>query len=438
MHRLPRGLRLAPAAALALAAAAARGRAAAAEDASPPPRTRYLRKAEAMLRQRVAAATAGGPEAAYAAAQLDAVLCNRVGEMWPAYVREVRDPLAAPPPPPPPHVPLAKQLRQQAGGGPLRLRLAQWNLNVLHGYDMAHPLSAAEAARELLALNADVLCLQEAAQQTFPRAGPGAGNVAGTLWDGVPDSGARIEALHAALRGAGYALYVASGAAAPHAHNPALLATRLPVRVAGATFAVDDGERLARMLAARTPEQRSGRVVLMELALATGGKVEAGDGAGCYPAPLLAAVATHLHHDGCGMRGLRAAEARAVAARAEAEGGPEAALLVASDLNSVRRRDYLPREWDVLRETALRLGGAEEDGVAQALERAGFHCTYDAAPGGAAPIFTHWTSTTVDFAYLRPPTSKWRWSVAGVYVVPTTSSDHLPVVHDFDVERVAK
>lgn len=79
----------------------------------------------------------------------------------------------------------------------------------------------------------------------------------------------------------------------------------------------------------------------------------------------------------------------------------------------------------------------EADGVAALLEHHGFRSAYDVAEannfaGRAAPPMTHWTGTTVDFAYLRdlaPVASQ----VLGTYVCFTPLSDHLPVIVDLKV-----
>ena len=77
----------------------------------------------------------------------------------------------------------------------------------------------------------------------------------------------------------------------------------------------------------------------------------------------------------------------------------------------------------------------ESDGVADLMSQAGFRCAYQAAAHTnfgrrRAPPMTHWTGTTVDFAYVhaaRPSDA----AVAGAYVHFTPLSDHLPVVVDW-------
>jgi len=339
--------------------------------------------------------------------------------MTAAYLADVAA-LAAARAPLPPHEPLLAQ--EARGAAALVLRVAQFNLNVLHGPDFRTPVSGAAAAALLVALGADVLFLQEAGEQSFAAfaaaRAPGAPPAPPSAWDGLPDPAPRLAELHAALRAAGYALLFADGVP-----NPALLATRLPVVAAGAAFPLDAGAFAARMLAARPPELRAARVVELALGARAG-------------APALAAAATHLHHTELGAPGLRAAEARALAAAlaaaARARGG---AALVATDANSVRARDYSPREWAAVAAGKGKIGEPAEDGVEAAFAEAGFSAAYDAA--GGAPAFTHWTSTTVDFTYWAPPAAgAWRWAVRGVYVVPTGMSDHLPVVTDFDVVPV--
>ena len=89
----------------------------------------------------------------------------------------------------------------------------------------------------------------------------------------------------------------------------------------------------------------------------------------------------------------------------------------------------------------------QNDGVSQALQKAGFVCAYDAAPprtnfgGRTAPAFTHWTGTTVDYLYLlddREETDRKKSiggaTVLGTYVVFSDLSDHLPVVTDLAID----
>ena len=72
-----------------------------------------------------------------------------------------------------------------------------------------------------------------------------------------------------------------------------------------------------------------------------------------------------------------------------------------------------------------------DDGVAALLRERGFRCAYDECEennfgGRHAPAMTHWTGTTVDFAYIHGDA----WRVAGAYVQHSPLSDHLPLIFD--------
>ncbi len=151
------------------------------------------------------------------------------------------------------------------------------------------------------------------------------------------------------------------------------------------------------------------------------------------------AVISHLHHqETIENAGLRLAEVRSITERLQAtlHSNPRAAAVFATDFNCCRRQDYNDREWSIIAQMKGKLGEVEADGVAEELQRQGFVCAY----GACVPPLTHWTSTTVDFAYfLQPQSSRWRWSAGGSYVVsPKNSdvlSDHCLVVHDFILVR---
>ena len=76
------------------------------------------------------------------------------------------------------------------------------------------------------------------------------------------------------------------------------------------------------------------------------------------------------------------------------------------------------------------VGQPAADGVAALLRAAGLTCAYASCGennfgGRPAPAMTHWTGTTVDFAYVAGA-----WAVRGAYVRGSALSDHLPVVVD--------
>merc|ERR1719215_2145615 len=80
--------------------------------------------------------------------------------------------------------------------------------------------------------------------------------------------------------------------------------------------------------------------------------------------------------------------------------------LVAGDFNQARIQDYMTDEWSIVSAGLSKVSQPQVDGVSDAMQRAGFVCAWDKrAPltnfhGRAAPPFTHWTGTTVDYVYL--------------------------------------
>ena len=382
----------------------------------------------------------------------DALICARWSTMLPSYIADVLE-RAARTPPLHAHEPLLAQ--EARGARTLILRVAQYNMNVLLGADFKPPhFPVDDAAALLLSLNADVLFLQEASVQTFP---PKPAGAAADQFDSAGDQTARILALHAALRAAGYAIHVAD---ADSVYNPALVATRLPVRDAGEPFNVDVGEFREHLLAAaasRVPELRGARVVRVSL------------GADAR-APTLACVATHLHHEESGKRGVRAAEVREIIRHLGGEcasggggcggggGGDDSEVVIlATDCNAVRRRDYNAKEWAVIARGKEKIGepvcphaadcgcAPASDGVEEAFVGGGFEATFDDTADGRAVEFTHWTSTCVDFAWWKRPRLGHAaggavaavWRVRGVWPVWSAMSDHIPLVHEWEVQLPA-
>jgi endonuclease/exonuclease/phosphatase family metal-dependent hydrolase len=304
---------------------------------------------------------------------------------------------------------------------PGALRVAQWNLNILAGPDLASPVPAAAAAAALTALGAHVLLLQEAGMQSFPQQPPfNSGLFAGV---NQADTNARLRELHGLLEGAGYAIVPTEPpSGCPPCFNPPLLCSRLPVLRAPPAFPLDPpAGPLWDELQARGGEQRAARIVALD----------AGGGAP------LRVVSVHLHHreDGA-LAGLRRAEVGALlealaADDAAAPGGAAAATVLAGDFNGARVADLTPPEGQVLEESLRAVKQPLHDGVPELLQGAGFATTYDACAaraGGAfsgAPGFTHWSGAVVDYAYTYG-----RVEVDAARVLFSPLSDHLPVVTD--------
>ena len=269
----------------------------------------------------------------------------------------------------------------------------------------------------LTSLNPDVIFFQESCLLSYGPASLESPN----WWDLLPDSSARIAQLHALLRSAGYQIVQADGC-----QNPAMIATRLPVAFVEPSFIIDVEPFLSRLLDQQQPELRSARLALLRVGLSD-------------DSAEFVAVVSHLHHkETIANKGLRVAEVGRIIQqlRTTLLSHPRAAALFATDFNCPRRQDYSDREWSVIARMKHILGEVEVDGVAEELQQEGFACTY----GSCAPQLTHWTSTTVDFAYIRQPTcGRWTWRCDASYVVSPMDcdalSDHCPVVHDFDLVR---
>jgi hypothetical protein len=275
------------------------------------------------------------------------------------------------------------------------------------------PVDAASIMDILMPLNPDVIFFQESCVLSYSPPTLASSN----WWDDLPDSSQRISQLHTLLRSAGYQIVQADGC-----QNPAMIATRLIIASVEPPFIIDVDPFRSHMLAQQPPELRSARLVALKL----------GHAEDCAE---FIAVVSHLHHKETPETvGLRLAEVRSITRQLHATllSRPQAAAVFATDFNCPRRQDYNEREWSVIARIKRKLGEVEVDGVAEELAREGFACTY----GAAAPVLTHWSSTTVDFAYFRQPQrSHWTWYSDGFYVVSHKErdalSDHLPVVHDF-------
>jgi endonuclease/exonuclease/phosphatase family metal-dependent hydrolase len=175
-------------------------------------------------------------------------------------------------------------------------------------------------------------------------------------------------------------------------------------------------------------ELRGAVAVTVRVPGAAGGADGAGDG-------VVTIVGTHLNHVDPG--GIRKAEIEALLADAELnlsgalqKGVP---TIIAADFNMQREADHLPDEWRQIVESQKDRGSVTVDGVADRLAESGFACVFDHPdadrnwPHGAPPPPTHWTSTCVDQAWSRG------LQLLGVYVVQSDTSDHLPVVTDWQL-----
>ena len=120
-----------------------------------------------------------------------------------------------------------------------------------------------------------------------------------------------------------------------------------------------------------------------------------------------------------------------------------AGTILAADFNEKRENHYSKSEWAFLKGGEHPCGEDNMHGPLGVLETAGFvnvsdvDCTRGAfSKLSGAPIFTHWTGTIVDYAYLHGAVEDQTTTVTveAVYTIPTVLSDHLPTVLDVLVE----
>ena len=119
-------------------------------------------------------------------------------------------------------------------------------------------------------------------------------------------------------------------------------------------------------------------------------------------------------------RAAKGAAAESATSGGAAGGGPLASdAVVLADFNQPLAAHYDAAEWRVVAAGLSSPAVAQplDDGVAALLARRGWRCAYASCErsnfgGRRAPPMTHWTGTTVDFAYLHGE----GWRVRGAYV----------------------
>lgn len=331
-------------------------------------------------------------------------------------------------------IPAHRPCRDQSG--PRRcVRIASWNVNNLCGVTAAAAMGTgqrvtAERAMAVIAeFGADVLVLQEALAD--PKDYDDAGCESACL---------RVQRLDPLLEANGYSLMRSSHA------NPVLVATRLPAS-AWSELNLDDGHEWAERMRSspgRLKRDAQGNVCVKVNESRPLLYVEVG--VGCRS---LGVYGAHFHHvnyvdtpEGC-----RAAEARSFLA--DANNRSSDVVVLAADFNQPRKQDHPPEEWDIISTANRRFKNPEDDGVARLLRGAGFRASWDQDsaernfPGGGAPPMTHWTGTTLDFAYCRGIDFEHCHGstedvaaaarVRGAYLFFTELSDHLPIVVDIEM-----
>ena len=230
----------------------------------------------------------------------------------------------------------------------------------------------------------------------------------------------------------GYKLFKADGVM-----NPAMVAIKNHIEIVdeGKSFCIDSNhQHYDKMKNDVARETRSARFVNIALPISDH------DDGSSHPS-IISICATHLHHTenlhGMSMRGVRLGEVRSILEQRPVEiQGRVPITIIATDFNGPRiTRDYNEKERLLISESLETIVKEPvSDGVAEELEQHGFIATYDLIPPEKKPVFTHWTSTVIDFGYVwaeRPQD----WSVSSVEVVPSGLSDHLPIVHNLIIHR---
>jgi len=310
-----------------------------------------------------------------------------------------------------------QRLAGSLGPPPMRdhscARLVTWNVNCLRGPDGRSTISASEAAAMLESLDADVLALQEAPVDFDSSWG-----------DWLVEPLARLRELDAKLEGLGYKLLRSP------ATNPTLLATRLPISYTEG-FSLDEQPVCSQNGDAVWSETRGARYAELQLP----------------DSEVLGVYATHLHHKDTQLLGEKRSAFPGVRRR-EAEKLLEhwegrnvkpvtMATLVLADFNQPLQKHYDAGEWQVVVAglTHPAVAQPEADGVDELLVSKGFRCAYELAKGrnnfGGQPwpAMTHWTGTTIDFAYVHSH----HLTSVGTYVQYSDLSDHAPVIIDVEL-----
>ena len=356
-------------------------------------------------------------------AEHDSSLIANRQKMIELFLDDVATPLAPPP---------TRSASPQA-----QLRLVTWNLNILCGPDWNTPVQAAEVASLLESFEADVLVLQELPNETLDK-----------LWSAVlTEPLQRVRELDGLLQAKGWTLLRSL------AENSTLLAvsSRLQVEATEA-FHLDDEPTASLNGDEVWSESRGARYAVLRVPATS-----------TAPCSSIAVYATHLSHkdstivpkkestmrrprdkDPRGewlavpmVGGVRLRQVDALLRHWSAQPAHDAgtSALVLADFNSPVRAHYSAEEWRVIA-AGLRSPQVDQpldDGVAARLRAAGFRCASELGArnnfgGRPAPPLTHWTGTTVDFAYVSGAGAA--WEVLGAYAVHTPLSDHLPVIID--------
>ncbi len=99
-------------------------------------------------------------------------------------------------------------------------------------------------------------------------------------------------------------------------------------------------------------------------------------------------------------------------------------VVLAGDMNALRRADYSETEWHKLEtHDALRKVKLDTSAV-DLLEKDGFSDSFKGL--GEPPSCTTWSGRRIDYVFLKAP----QWKVSQSFVIHSAASDHTPVVAD--------
>ena len=140
---------------------------------------------------------------------------------------------------------------------------------------------------------------------------------------------------------------------------------------------------------------------------------------------------THLSDSDDAYGHQRAGEMRILLDHVHNNTSNEERILVAGDFNQQRQKDYSAQEWEAICANKARRGSPAEDGVARLLQESDFICMWDEWKQSnwdtPYPPATHWSGTIIDYTYAR------HLEVDGVYVAPSSLSDHRLIVCDWNL-----
>lgn len=104
-------------------------------------------------------------------------------------------------------------------------------------------------------------------------------------------------------------------------------------------------------------------------------------------------------------------------------------IIITGDYNSLRRKDYNDDVWKRIETQEKALNVTVVSLVTDILESNGWKTSFEIT-NTISPKSTVWSGRTVDHIYLS---KNWSYPIFGTYVYHDPSSDHIPVIMDFQI-----